>query len=162
MTDQQNNTKSRIILGTVILVTGFLTPLLIPVVLTSDLSDTYKNILTGLLAFGVPELFMLIAIAVMGKQGYEYIKGRVFRYFKRFAPPDHVNLVRFRFGLFLFWIPLLIGILHPYLSETISIFREVPLRVTVISDVVFVSSFFVLGGDFWDKLSGLFRYTDKE
>jgi hypothetical protein len=34
--------------------------------------------------------------------------------------------------------------------------HKVPLWAYIVSDLVFVSSFFILGGDFWDKLRGLF------
>lgn len=162
MIDQQKTQKSKIFIGTTILVVGFLSPLLIPMVLDSDFSDANKKILSGLLAFGVPELFMLIAVAVMGKQGYEFIKSKLFKFLKPISPPDSVSLLRYRFGLVLFCTPIIIGIIQPYLNHYISIFREISVRVTIMIDVVFITSFFVLGGGFWDKLSGLFRYTDKE
>jgi hypothetical protein len=81
MTDNQDldpivpqKPKTKLIIGTVILVVGFLSPLLIPLVVASDLSATNKTVISGLLAFGIPELFMLLAIILMGKPGYVFIK----------------------------------------------------------------------------------------
>lgn len=101
---------------------------------------------------------MIVAIAVMGKKGYELIKGKTIKYLKSFAPPDTVSPLRYRIGLVLFSIPVLMGILQPYLEHFSTVFQNLPLWVTIALDTVFISSLFVLGGDFWDKLSGLFKY----
>jgi hypothetical protein len=168
MTDNQdghltNGPKSitRIPIGVVILVIGFLSPLLIPWVLDSDWSVATKGIISGLLTFGIPELFILLAIAVMGKQGYQYIKGKAFKYLKRFAPPDSVSRNRYNLGLVLFCIPLVFGILQPYLAHYIPFLKELPLWPHISLDVIFIIAIFVLGGDFWDKLSGLFQYKSR-
>lgn len=155
-----NTQKSRgkLRLGAVILVVGFLSPLLIPLVVASNWSAPTKSLISGLLAFGIPEVFMIVAIAVMGKKGYELIKGKTIKYLKSFAPPDTVSPLRYRLGLVLFSIPVLIGILQPYLEHFSTVFQNLPLWVTIALDAVFISSLFVLGGDFWDKLSGLFKY----
>ena len=154
-----SNTK--LILGTVILVVGFLSPLLIPLVVDSDMPVSYKKVLSGLLAFGIPELFMIIAVAVMGKQGYEFIKGKALKYLTRFAPSDEVSLTRYRIGLIMFALPIFFGILQPYLGHYLPNFNALPFFWNIASDIIFISSFFVLGGDFWDKLSGLFKHQVK-
>lgn len=161
MTNAPETSRSKLILGGVILVVGFMSPLLIPFVVGSDLAISYKKILAGLLAFGIPELFMLIAVAVMGKQGYEFIKEKALKHLKSFAPVDAVSLTRYRIGLIIFSLPIIIGIAEPYLAYYISFFRELPIWWYIFTDILFVSSFFVLGGDFWDKLSGLFKYNVK-
>ena len=161
MTSTTETSRSKLILGVIILVIGFMSPLLIPLVVGSDLPVTYKNIISGLLAFGIPELFMIIAVAIMGKQGYEFIKEKAFGFLKRFAPSDEVSLSRYRIGLIMFSVPLIIGLALPYLALYISFFKELPLCWNIVSDIIFISSFFVLGGDFWDKLSGLFKHDIK-
>lgn len=152
------NSKTKLILGSVILVVGFLSPLLIPLVVTSNWTASTKSIISGLLAFGIPEVFMIVAVAVMGKKGYEFIKGKAIKYLKRFAPPDTVSLFRYRIGLLLFSIPIIIGFLEPYLAQFIPFFRDLPLWFYISLDMIFIMGIFVLGGDFWDKLSGLFKY----
>jgi hypothetical protein len=160
-TSKPRITNSRIIFGTLILIVGFLSPLLIPFVTATDWSVGLKSTVSGLLAFGIPEIFMLLAVAVMGKQGYEFIKEKALRFLKRFTPSDRVSLTRYRIGLVMFSIPLIIGITQPYLAYYYSFFKVLPIGWYIISDLLFVSSFFILGGDFWDKLSGLFKHNVK-
>jgi hypothetical protein len=161
MTNQPEISKTRLILGGVILVVGFMSPLLIPLVTATDWGIGIKATLSGLLAFGIPEVFMLIAVAVLGKQGYEFLKGIAFKFLKRFAPSDSVSLVRYRIGLVLFSFPLLVGWIQPYLGHYFSFIQELPLWFSTIGDLMLFSSFFVLGGDFWDKFSGLFKHNVK-
>ena len=157
----KEKSKGKLRLGAVILVVGFLSPLLIPLVVASNWSATTKSIISGLLAFGIPELFMLLAIVVMGKPGYEYIKVKVGKYLKRYLPPDQVSQGRYNLGLVLFSIPVLVGVLQPYLAHFIPLFKGSPLWFHFGLDMIFVIGIFVLGGDFWDKLSGLFNYNVK-
>lgn len=161
MTNASQIPKGRLILGVSILVIGFMSPLLIPLVTGTSWSVGVKTTVSGLLAFGIPEVFMLIAVAIMGKQGYEYIKEKAFKYLKRFAPPDTVTLIRYRIGLAMFSLPLLLGWLQPYLGHYFNFLNQLPVWQYVVGDIIFFTSFFVLGGDFWDKFSGLFKHGIK-
>tara|TARA_R110000787_G_scaffold279936_1_gene390353 strand:- start:21122 stop:21628 length:507 start_codon:yes stop_codon:yes gene_type:complete len=153
--------NSKLLLGGFILIVGFMSPLLISLVVDSDIPVSYKNVLSGLLAFGIPELFMIIAVAIMGKKGYEFIKEKALRFLKRFAPSDKVSLTRYRIGLVMFSTPIIFGLLQPYLGHYLPFVNDLPFIWTITSDIIFISSFFVLGGAFWDKLSGLFKYNVK-
>lgn len=161
MTNSQRFSKGRLVLGVSILVIGFMSPLLIPLVTGTSWSIGVKTSVSGLLAFGIPEVFMLIAVAVMGKQGYELIKEKAFKYLKRFAPPDTVTLTRYRIGLIMFSLPLLLGWIQPYLGEYLPYLNQLPVWQYIVGDIIFLASFFVLGGDFWDKFSGLFKNSIK-
>lgn len=156
-----STSKGRLYGGATILIIGFLSPLLIPLVTSSNLSTGIKATLSGLLALGIPELFMLIAIGVMGKQGYEFLKSKLFKYLSKFAPPDTVSLTRYRVGLVLFLFPLIVGWIQPYLSTHFTFLQNLPIWAYIIGDTIFIVSFFVLGGDFWDKFSGLFNHKIK-
>ncbi len=155
------SSKTKLTIGVVILVLGFFSPLLIPLVVASNLSTATKSIISGLLAFGIPELFMLLAIVVMGKEGYEYIKQKVGKYLKQYLPPDQVSRKRYYLGLVLFSIPIVFGILQPYLAHFIPLLNALPLWSHFVLDATLIIGIFVLGGDFWDKLSGLFHYDAK-
>jgi len=161
MTNEIQIPRGRLIFGVTILVMGFMSPLLIPLVTGTNWSVGVKTTVSGLLALGIPEVFMLIAIAVMGKQGYEFIKEKVFRYIKRFAPADEVSLTRYRIGLIMFSLPLLFGWLQPYLGHYFTFLSNLPVWQYIAGDIIFFASFFVLGGDFWDKFSGLFNHKIK-
>ncbi len=154
--------KSRLYTGGIIFVTGFLSPLLVPLVTASSLPVAWKTTLSGLLLVGVPELAMLVAAAVMGKAGFDYLKQHIFGFLgKYFAPPETVSLTRYRIGLVLFSIPLLFGWLAPYISGYIPIFDEHRLLFAIIGDLFLLCSLFVLGGEFWDKLRALFIHKAK-
>ncbi|MCD6598840.1 MAG: hypothetical protein J7L04_14200 [Bacteroidales bacterium] len=152
--------RNRLIAGTIIFISGFLSPLFIPVVLASNLSSGLKTTLTGLLAIGIPEIFMLIAAAILGKQGFSYLKQKIWGFFKKHGPPDHVSRLRYRLGLVLFCIPLILAWALPYFGQYIPNYTSVDLWFFIVGDVMFIISFFVLGGEFWEKLRSMFLYKE--
>ena len=161
MTTEQPRAEWRFRLGLTILIVGWLSPLLIPVVTRTSLATEWKTIISGLLAVGIPELFTLAAIAIMGKSGYNLIKERIFSFFKKHGPPDRVSLTRYRIGLAMFVLPIVFGWLGPYGAHQIPGYEAHRFTVNVIGDVMLMSSLFVLGGDFWDKVRALFIYKAK-
>ncbi len=154
--------RGRLILGGVIFVSGFLCPLLVPLVTASDLSPAWKATLSGLLLLGIPEIFMLIAVAVLGKPGFAFLKAKILGFLKRTVePPEAVSLARYRAGLVLFVSPLFLGWVSPYVAPVIFGDRQPDLWYSVGGDVMFIASFFVLGGEFWDKVRALFVHGAK-
>ena len=156
MTTEQPRVGWRFRLGLTILIVGCLSPLLIPVVTRTSLATEWKTIISGLLAVGIPEVFTVAAIAIMGKSGYNLIKERIFGFLKRHGPPDRVSLTRYRIGLVMFVLPIVFGWLGPYGAHQITGYEAQRFTVNVIGDVMLISSLFVLGGDFWDKVRALF------
>jgi hypothetical protein len=154
-----SQTPWRLRLGLIVFITGFLSPLLIPLVTGSDLSTKWKAVISGCLALGIPELFSIVAIAIMGKPGYNYIKAMFFAFLKKHGPADTVSPTRYRIGLVMFILPILFGWLAPYVQTIIPGYDFQGLIVNIIGDVMLISSFFVLGGDFWDKVRSLFVHT---
>jgi len=150
--------RQRIFWGGTILTIGFLSPLLIPFVSSTALPGEWKAGISGLLLLGIPEVFMLIAVAVMGESGYAYLKQCLQNLLRRHGPAQRVGALRYRIGLGMFSIPLLIGLLSPYIGDMLPGYRERELPIAIASDILFISSLFVLGGEFWDKLRGLFIY----
>lgn len=154
---EQAPPRGRLVLGTLILGVGFLCPALVPVVTASGLPAGWKATLSGLLLLGIPELFMLAAVAVLGKPGYAYLKRRVLGLVRRHVlPPQAVSRRRYRLGLVLFLIPLLWGWLTPYVAGRVAGYEGSRILLGVLGDAVLLASFLVLGGEFWDKLKALF------
>jgi hypothetical protein len=152
-----NLSKGRLYAGGTIFVIGFLSPLLVPLVTTSPLPSGWKTAISGLLLVGVPELAMLIAAAVMGKDGFAYLKRVLVGFLgKHFSPPETVSPMRYRIGLILFSVPLLFGWVVPYISGYFPILDEHHLMFAILGDLILLCSLFVLGGEFWDKLRALF------
>lgn len=153
--------KSRMILGGIILIVGFCSPALIPLVIASTFSAPVKSVVSGLLAFGIPEVFMLLAVGIMGKEGFHYLK-RIFSILLRhYGPPDEVSKTRYRIGLIMFILPLIISIIAPYVGHKFDSFQNNQITIMLTLHVMLGLSLFVLGGDFWDKLQGLFTYKAK-
>ena len=142
--------------GVAIFVAGFAAPLAIPLVTSSDVSTAWKTAIAGALAVGVPEVMMVVAAAVMGKEGFAELKKRFGRFLKRYGPPEVVSRARYRVGLVMFTMPLLLAWLVPYLGHHLPGYSSNRLLWAMGGDLVFVTSFFVLGGEFWDKLRALF------
>ena len=148
-------------LGLIILVVGFASPLAIPLVSSSGLSAKWKTLISGALAVGIPELFSIVAIAIMGKSGFNFIKERFFGFIKKYGPPDVVSRTRYRIGLVMFVLPVLFGWLAPYAPHPIPGYGAHRFAVNLVGDLMLVSSLFILGGDFWDKVRALFVHEAK-
>ena len=159
MADQEMQTGLRLRLGTIIFVVSFCTPALIPLVAGSNLDTEWKTVLSGLLAFGIPELGVIIAVAIMGKPGFEMIRNRLLARLKHFRPAESVSLTRYRIGLVMFCLPLLFGWLEPYVRGFF-IESELHWSWSLTLDLVFIASFFVLGGGFWEKIRTLFLHRE--
>lgn len=153
--------KGRLISGAVIFIIGVISPVFIPLVVTSGLPEWLIAVLSGLLAFGIPELFMIIAVAILGKDGFAFLRSKLGSFLKPLAPPDEVSKIRYNVGLVLFCIPIIFAILSPYLDLHFHFLEDIPFYFTVITDLMIITSLFVLGGNFWDKLRALFIHRAK-
>jgi hypothetical protein len=143
-------------LGVGLFALGLICPVFVPLVAATDLEAEWKATLSGALLLGLPEVLWLTAAMAMGKPGFEYLKHRVWRLFKRHALPRTVSRTRYRIGLGLFVVPLLLGWLAPYVPGAIPDSQSQRVVLALAFDVLFLVSLLVLGGDFWDKLTALF------
>lgn len=151
--------KTRFIIGAVVFVAGFLSPLMIPMVASSDLPGSWKAVLSTGLVAGLPEVGMLLAVAILGKQGFAQLKEMIFSRFRKITEPSAVGAVRYRLGLFMFFIPLLTGLLEPYVVHFFPGFNQAQVLPAILMDLVFASSFIVLGAGFWGKIRNLFVHN---
>jgi len=124
---QENSTPSnnRLMIGGTIFIVGILCPLLVPIIILLDLPEAWELTISGFLLLGIPELFTLIAVAVLGKPGFKFLKKHVFNFLKDFVLPDVVGHTRYRVGLVLFIIPIILGWMSPYLAYLISGLKRV-------------------------------------
>ena len=152
--------KSRLLIGGVLLVGGFLSPLAIPLVTRSDLPAGWKTFLSTGLVAGLPELGMILAAGVLGKAGFAWLKQKLFAVVRKHTAPTSVSRTRYRIGLVLFCIPLLTAWLHPYLAHFFpaAVAPQVMVLPAALMDLAFALSFLVLGAGFWEKIRQLFVY----
>ena len=162
MTEQKKVENTwRLRLGTGLFFLGLIFPVFIPLALMIEMSDGMKTAVTGIMAVGIPELIWIAAAAVVGKEGFKAIRDKFFGYFKKFGPAQEVSRTRYRIGLVMFVLPLLFAWLEPYLFPILPGYQSYRLIYNITGDILFISSFFVLGGNFWDKLQALFVHGAK-
>jgi hypothetical protein len=106
----------------------------------------------------VAEVLLIAAVAIAGKDGWKLITDTGRRFLRRFAPVHKVGRSRYRIGLVMFTLPLVLGWATPYLTALWTLEGHHLALAAVIGDLVFLTSLFILGGEFWQKLQSLFTY----
>jgi len=146
----------RLKLGAALFGLSIILPLIgVPLVVALDLSRTMTASVSGGLLLAA-ELLGVAAVAVVGKSGYAFIKSKVFGLLKQYGPPNKVGRLRYKIGLVMFGTPVLFGWLSIYTADYIPAFAQNPLPYALGGDLLLLTSLFVLGGDFWDKIRSLF------
>jgi len=132
--------------------------LLVPLAAATNAPPSIVAALTGGI-FVANKLLLLLAIAIMGKAGFAELKRTMFGYVSAFAPSTTVGPVRYRIGLVMFCFPIISAILKPYVDTVWPGLRPTSWILELTGDAMLIASFFVLGGNFWDKLRALFVRT---
>lgn len=79
-------------------------------------------------------------------RGFNFIKQKIFGYFKKIAPPETVSRTRYRIGLVIFVIPFIMGWLLPYFTDLIGSYNEFGMYINIGGDILLITSLFILGG----------------
>jgi hypothetical protein len=143
-------------LGLLLFILALVSPLLVPMVLATDLPKEVRGALAGLLLFGLPMALMLAVVGLIGQPAFAFIKRRIAR---QAAPPSAVSVTRYRIGLVLVIIAILVSWFEPLVSPH---FPEIAARHVLIgasADALVLVGLCVLGGEFWDKLHALFVHA---
>ncbi len=156
-----NPTGWRFRLGLLFFVMASIFPLFIPFVTSSNLSTEMKTLLSTFLVIGAPEIFSVISIIIMGKQGFNYIKYTILSFLKQIAPSAEVSRRQYKFGLFLLLLHVIFSYFIFYAPDLIVGYAENRITMNLIADFLFIVTLFVLGGEFWEKLRALFIYDAK-
>jgi hypothetical protein len=160
-TSTYNPTGWRFRLGLTFFVFGWICPLFVPLVTRTNLSTEAKTLFSGILLVGIPEIFSVISIVFLGKDGFNYIKERIFSFFKKIVPQGEVSRTRYRIGLFMLFCHVIYANLIFYSPNVIKGYDENSIVMNVCAEVLFIVTLFVLGGNFWEKLRALFIYDAK-
>lgn len=148
-------------LGIALLILSAVLPLLGFWVARLDLHVAIKGTIIGLLTLGAPEVLIIASVALLGKDAFDLITGKIRTALHRIKPSGPVSRLRYTIGLVLFLLPLIptyVMAYTPHLLPDDSPFR---LYINIGADLLFIVSLFILGGDFWDKLTALFVYDAK-
>lgn len=140
--------------GWIFFILCWVVPLASPLIPLLGFSKTVTAILIGASLLGIPELFIIIAIALWGKATFDYFMGYFYRFIKRVSPPRTVSVRRYYIGLVLFMGSFIPCWIIAYIPSLFS--RGMRFGIVISFDVIFLLSFFILGGDFWEKIRALF------
>jgi hypothetical protein len=158
--------KTRLYIGIIILVLALAMPIWGSIIVAIlGLPPAISTVLVGLSIAGGPDLLLVVAAAVMGKDALNHILGQIGKWFKwSFKLTENVSKGRYIFGLVLFWGSILI-------RWAIGFFKLMPeppkggtdwgLIILIAFEVVLIISIFVLGANFWEKLGSLFRWNTR-
>lgn len=129
-----------------------LSALLIPLL---GLSPGKATLISGFLLAGAPEIFILLAVALLGKENFDRIvssaKGLFFTTF--FQKP--VSRLRYNVGLTIFTLSILPIYLVGYAASWMPT-GDAKLFLLAGADFACLVSVFVMGGEFWGKFRRLF------
>ena len=142
----------RIKIGFTMFIVSMVWPVLLPILPVFGISTAA---FTGVMLV-VAEVMIILAAAISGKEGFAYIKKRVFGFFKKYGPPRKVSATRYRLGLVMFMVPFLLGFATPYFGQHIPGMGEHKIAYAVAGDLLLLAGLCMLGGEFWDKLRSLF------
>lgn len=147
-------------LGIVILCLMLGSWLLVPIAAAVGVEGSKIAALTGVL-FISNKVLLILVIAIMGKSGFQQLKRSVFGYVSSLAPTAELEVgpVRHRVGIVMFCVPLISSLLEPYIDSLWPGLRPNLWQLQLLGDVMLISSFFVLGGNFWEKVRALFIRT---
>jgi hypothetical protein len=150
----------RIKTGFSIFIASMVWPLVLPILPLLGMSTQSVAKLTGIMLVAA-EVLLIAAAAIAGKEGFAYIKQRVFGFIKSYGPPQKVSATRYKIGLVFFVAPLLLAFITPYLVKYIPGLIEYRIAYGITGDILLLVGLFLLGGDFWDKLQSLFSHKAK-
>jgi hypothetical protein len=151
------NPGFRFYLGLVVFIISFF---MLPtgLVLREFVSGSFlKSFVLGVFWISAP-LMKIISVAILGKASYAWIN-YLMHYFYHKVRPSRITPLRYNIGLVMFVLPFLPNYIISFMPHLIPISLIARYIIIVASDLMFVASLFVLGGDFWDKLRALFIYT---
>ena len=108
------------------------------------------------ISFTVNKVMLLASVVLLGRPGFNQLKGRLAGAFQNHVMPDEVGPLRYGIGLVMFVVPLVFAWKAPYVTELMPLLGRHSTTAAIVTDAIFVASLFVLGGRFWDKLRALF------
>jgi fumarate reductase subunit D len=143
------------VLGVTLVIIGLLMPLGVYPVAQTAWPAVWKTAVGGILFFGF-EITAVPAAAIMGKDNFERIVGLARSWIGRLKPSGEVGKLRHAVGLVLLLLPNVPTYIMAYAPAWLPDNSPERLWVNLGADAMFLTSLFVLGGDFWDKLRALF------
>jgi hypothetical protein len=120
----------------------------------------WKSFVLGVFWISAP-LMKIGSVAILGKASYAWINYQMHYFYHKVAKPHQITPLRYNIGIVMFVLPFLPNYMISFMPHLFPITLTTRYIIIVASDLLFLASLFVLGGDFWDKLRALFIYKAK-
>jgi len=160
MAQPESASNWRLKAGIAVLVLALALPLCALFVPLLELPMAQSALLGGGLVAGAPEVLMLLAAALLGRQNFDRIVGSAKKFFFTtfFASP--VSRRRYYAGLAVCVLSIVPLYVAGYASSWMPAGNS---RIVVLAaaDLAFILSIFVMGGEFWEKFRRLFVWEGK-
>lgn len=149
--------------GMFFIVLGVLSPLLAFLVPVLRLPTGISATLIGILIVGAPEVFLIIGVALAGKEAANAIKTFIKNLFHRDPAAEQVSERQYNIGLVIFFGALIINWIFQYVNFFTNIFVSYHINFwgTLSLDIITLIGFFILGPQFYDKIRALFVWENK-
>lgn len=150
----------RFYVGSGLMVLALVMPVLALLVPLLGWSVAQSALAVGLLIAGGPEVVCLLAVALLGKETFQYFTYRAKKLLRRTVLDTPASKARYYVGLGInlaSWLPLY---LYGYMPEVLPAGHS---RIAILAgaDIVFIASMFVMGGEFWGKFRRIFVWEGR-
>ena len=153
----------RYYLGLFLFVLSLILPLLALVIVpTLGVTPGISATLYALSVAGGPDVMLIAAAALMGKENLQHLFSSLGSWFKNLVKWDQVSHRRYKIGLWLMCLSIAATVVLFYFFTNSLLVGNHPgwgFYVTIAADIVFIISFFVLGAGFWAKIRALFQHN---
>ena len=130
-----------------------LSALVVPVL---GLSTTQSALLAGVLLAGGPEVLCILAVALLGKEAFLYFAHRAKTALRRAVIDQPASKARYYTGLVVILVELA-GRAHVYAyAPALTPQGDARIYLLAATDLAFVVSVFLMGGEFWEKVRRIF------
>jgi hypothetical protein len=142
-----------IVLAVVMPLCAFLVPML-------GLPTAQSAVLVGVLVAGGPEVLCILAVALLGKDTFQYFTHQAKRVFRRALLDAPASMGRYYIGLAIMLVSWLPAYLYAYFPASLP---SGYARIYILAgmDLAFVASVFLMGPEFWEKVRRIFIYEGK-
>jgi hypothetical protein len=150
----------RFYLGMAALVLAVIMPLCAVFVPALGLTTAQSAVLVGILLAGGPEVLCILAVALLGKETFQYLTHKAKSAFRRAVVDRPASKARYYFGLTIMLVSWLPAYVYAYFP---AVMPGGDARIYILAgmDLAFVASVFLMGGEFWEKVRRVFVYEGK-
>ncbi len=146
--------------GMTAMVLSVILPLCAVLVPMLGLSTAQSALLAGLLLAGAPEVLCILAIALLGKETFQYFAHRAKQAFRRAVLDRPVSKAQYYAGLAIILVSWLPAYIYAY-SPAVMPGGDTRIYILAAMDLAFVASAFLMGAEFWDKVRRIFVYEGR-